>query len=162
MKLPARRRRHGPRPPTRDAASIWAGQHDKLQAALNTRRVREVMITNVITVPPEPPIEHAAKLLCTHRIGCLPVLEGEKLVGILTEADLLRAFAELFGARSRRPASRWRCRTGPAGAGSPVTARSTLLSRVRVRPVEFATLRRIVKRPSSALRWRRCPSRYRH
>ena len=77
---------------------IWAGQHDELQAALTTRRVREVMITNVITVPPELPIEHAAKLLYTHRIGCLPVLDGEKLVGILTETDLLRAFAELFGA----------------------------------------------------------------
>jgi acetoin utilization protein AcuB len=77
---------------------IWAGGHDELQAALNQRRVREVMITKVITIPPDMPIEHAAKLLYTHRIGCLPVLDGEKLVGILTETDLLRAFAELFGA----------------------------------------------------------------
>jgi acetoin utilization protein AcuB len=78
--------------------AIWSGQHDELQEALTKRRVRDVMVKNVITVPPEMPIEHAAKLLYTHRIGCLPVLDGEKLVGILTETELLRAFAELFGA----------------------------------------------------------------
>ena len=95
---------------------IWAAQHDELQAALNTRRVREVMITNVITVPPELPIEHAAKLLYTHRIGCLPVLDGGKLVGILTETDLLRAFAELFGATE--PSTRIEVHVEPAPASS--------------------------------------------
>jgi acetoin utilization protein AcuB len=77
---------------------IWAGEHEEMQEALNTLRVRDVMIADIVTVAPETPIEHAARLLYTHRIGCLPVLDGEKLVGILTETDLLRAFAELFGA----------------------------------------------------------------
>jgi acetoin utilization protein AcuB len=44
--------------------------------------------------------EDAAKLLYTHRIGCAPVLEDDRLVGILTETDLLPAFAELFGSHA--------------------------------------------------------------
>jgi acetoin utilization protein AcuB len=77
---------------------IWADERDELREALKTRRVSEVMIRNIITVPPDTPVEHAAKLLYTHRIGCLPVLDDDRLVGILTETDLLRACAELFGA----------------------------------------------------------------
>ncbi|HEX2166293.1 MAG TPA: CBS and ACT domain-containing protein [Longimicrobiales bacterium] len=79
---------------------IWADEHDELMQALHTRRVGELMITDIITVQPDTPVEDAAKLLYSHRIGCLPVLEDGRLVGILTETDLLRAFAELFGART--------------------------------------------------------------
>lgn len=77
---------------------IWADDRDELRDALNTRRVSEVMIRDIITVPSDTPVEYAAKLLYTHRIGCLPVVDDDRLVGILTETDLLRAFAELFGA----------------------------------------------------------------
>lgn len=76
----------------------WAAQHDELLAALNDRHVREIMVTDLITVATDTPIEDAARLLYTHRIGCLPVLDDGALVGILTETDLLRAFTELFGA----------------------------------------------------------------
>jgi hypothetical protein len=79
---------------------IWADEHDELMQALHTRRVGEVMITDIVTVQPDTPVEDAAKLLYTHRIGCLPVLEDDRLVGILTETHLLRAFAELFGSRT--------------------------------------------------------------
>lgn len=79
---------------------IWADEHDELMQALHTRRVGELMITDIVTVQPDTPVEDAAKLFYSHRIGCLPVLEEERLVGILTETDLLRAFAELFGART--------------------------------------------------------------
>jgi len=79
----------------------WAAQHDELMAALNERRINEVMVTTPITTLPETPIEEAAKQLYTHRIGCLPVLDqGGNLVGILSETDLLRAFTELFGANT--------------------------------------------------------------
>jgi acetoin utilization protein AcuB len=36
--------------------------------------------------------------LYEHRIGCLPVLDEDEVIGIITETDLLRAFVELFGA----------------------------------------------------------------
>jgi acetoin utilization protein AcuB len=79
---------------------IWADEHDELMQALHTRRVGELMITEIVTVQPDTPVEDAAKLLYTHHIGCLPVLEDDRLVGILTETALLRAFAELFGGRT--------------------------------------------------------------
>lgn len=78
----------------------WAAQHEELLGALHDRRVGDVMIRNIIHVLPETPLEDAATLLYTHRIGCLPVIDGERLVGILTETDVLRAFTELFGARA--------------------------------------------------------------
>ena len=78
---------------------VWASDtdHHELRNALNTRAVREVMVTTIITTDADAPIEDAARKLYEHRIGCLPVLEEEKLVGIITETDLLRAFVELFG-----------------------------------------------------------------
>lgn len=78
----------------------WASQHEELLAALNDRTVGEIMVTEIIAVHPDTPVEDAARLLYTHRIGCLPVLDGDDLVGIITETDLLRAFTEIFGARS--------------------------------------------------------------
>jgi acetoin utilization protein AcuB len=76
---------------------IWAEQRDELRAALHQKRVGEFMIRSIITTSPTIPIEDAARLLYGHRIGCLPVLEEHRLVGILTETDVLRAFVELFG-----------------------------------------------------------------
>jgi acetoin utilization protein AcuB len=80
------------------APPVWAVQGEEVRAALATKHVGDVMGTNVITASPQTPIEDAAKLLYENRIGCLPIMEGEALVGILTESDLLRALVELFGA----------------------------------------------------------------
>ncbi|RLA97236.1 MAG: histidine kinase [Deltaproteobacteria bacterium] len=55
--------------------------------------VGEIMVKEVITVPPSLPIEEAAKVMVEHRINTLPVLQGEKLVGILTRADIVKALA---------------------------------------------------------------------
>ena len=51
--------------------------------------VRACMTTNLITVTPRTSMLEAAKLMRDHKIGGLPVMEGEKLVGIVTETDLL-------------------------------------------------------------------------
>jgi acetoin utilization protein AcuB len=79
---------------------VWAADRDELMAALTERRVDEVMTTDVVVVTPDTPLEDAARELYTHRIGCLPVLDGETLVGILTERDVLRAFTDLVGGHS--------------------------------------------------------------
>lgn len=78
---------------------IWASDtdHSQLRDALVTKQVEEVMVTEIITTSPTTPIEDAARKLYEHRIGCLPVMEDDALVGIITETDLLRAFVELFG-----------------------------------------------------------------
>lgn len=83
---------------------MWADEHEELQAALRTRTVQEVMTRELITAHPDMPIEEAGKLLYKHKIGSLPVVTGDALVGILTESDVLRAFVDLFGVN--QPSSR--------------------------------------------------------
>ena len=67
--------------------SVW-----EVNYLLAKLTVGDVMAKAVITVEPERPIEDAARLILEHRIGALPVVEDDRLVGILTETDLLRAF----------------------------------------------------------------------
>jgi CBS domain-containing membrane protein len=50
---------------------------------------KEVMTTEVITATPDTPLEDAARIMIEKKIGCLPVLEGGRLVGILTEGDFV-------------------------------------------------------------------------
>ena len=58
--------------------------------------------SDVVCVAPETSLREAAQLLYDHKYGCLPVLKGRKLVGIITEADFLRlAIALLDGAACR-------------------------------------------------------------
>ena len=55
-------------------------------------RIYLVMTTAVRTVTPETTLRQAAKLMLTHKISGLPVLDGETLAGIITESDIFRAF----------------------------------------------------------------------
>ncbi|SMO60293.1 CBS and ACT domain-containing protein [Melghirimyces algeriensis] len=61
------------------------------------RPVSEIMVAPAITVHPLDFLEDAARLLYENRIGCLPVLKGDRLVGILTETDILHRLMEIFG-----------------------------------------------------------------
>ena len=65
--------------------------------ALGVRQVAEVMSAGVVTVSPDEPVEAAARLLAEHGVGCLPVLLDDRLVGILTKADLLRVLLRVLG-----------------------------------------------------------------
>ena len=60
--------------------------------------VRDVMSRPVVTIGPDETIGRAAGLMLASRASCLPVLDGERLVGLLTTADLLRALAAGEGA----------------------------------------------------------------
>ena len=55
----------------------------------------------VITINPDTLIEEAVQLMHDHKIGCLPVLEGEKLYGIFTETDALGHLIEIFGLKEK-------------------------------------------------------------
>jgi acetoin utilization protein AcuB len=57
----------------------------------------DVMIINPITVDPNSDIEIAAQLIYKYKIGGIPVVKKERLVGIITESDLLRAFIDMMG-----------------------------------------------------------------
>ncbi|MBA3541859.1 MAG: CBS domain-containing protein, partial [Deltaproteobacteria bacterium] len=55
--------------------------------------VAEAMTPRVLTIAPETTINRAARLMREHRIGCLPVVEGKRLVGIVTVSDMLDVLA---------------------------------------------------------------------
>ena len=56
------------------------------------RRVQDAMTPRPYTVAPEDPLEKAVELMLQHRIGGIPVAENGKVVGIVTESDVFRAF----------------------------------------------------------------------
>ena len=58
------------------------------------RKIREIMATEVETVEPDEDLKVAAELLIENKIGCLPVVEGTHLVGILTESDFVRHYVQ--------------------------------------------------------------------
>jgi len=58
--------------------------------------VRDIMVTNPITVSPSTSSLEAMELMRSNRVGCLPVVEGGQLVGIVTSYDFLEASAKLF------------------------------------------------------------------
>jgi CBS domain-containing protein len=60
------------------------------QAYLQSVRVKEIMVYPVVTVAPDTSVAAAADLILTQGIGCLPVVEGTQLIGIVTKTDLLR------------------------------------------------------------------------
>jgi len=71
-------------------------QLGNLGRAFNILTAKEVMTWGVITVRPESDIKLAARLMHEQKIGGLVVVEDGKVVGILTEVDLLKAFAEML------------------------------------------------------------------
>jgi CBS domain-containing protein len=60
---------------------------------LTTLAIKEVMATDVVTVGPDTVLSEAARLMLERKIGCLPVVDGGKLVGILTEGDFVALVA---------------------------------------------------------------------
>ena len=72
--------------------------------ALQRVRVAGEMTRDAVTARPEDPIEDAAMMMYERKIGCLPVVDGEGLVGIVTSSDVLRALVRLVGAP--KPGSR--------------------------------------------------------
>ena len=67
---------------------------------LSKVKVDKVMNKNVTTIQENEIIEEAARIMEDNEIGCLPVMRGSMLVGIVTEKDLFKAFVVLFGARN--------------------------------------------------------------
>ena len=75
--------------------SVW-----ELNYLLAKVTVGEVMTRSVITIGPDLDARDAAQTILDHKIGALPVIDDGRLIGIVTETDLLRAFVRV-GAESR-------------------------------------------------------------
>lgn len=70
---------------------------EKFKAGLQNP-LKMIMKTDVITGHPLDFVEEVSAILYEHRIGCLPIVNNQKVVGIVTETDLLRTLVELTGA----------------------------------------------------------------
>ena len=68
-------------------------KHREQKNLMRTLQVKEVMSRPVVTVSPGVSVKEAARLMMEKKIGCLPVVEGGSLVGLVTETDILRYFA---------------------------------------------------------------------
>lgn len=66
---------------------------------LSKLKVETVMERNVLTVQQTEVVEEAARVMADSEVGCLPVMKGDLLVGIITETDLFRTFVDMFGTR---------------------------------------------------------------
>ena len=73
----------------------------EMQYMLSRLLVSELMTKDVITIGPNTPVEEAARIMADHKIGGLPVMEGDRLVGIITETDLFTVLLEMLGAREK-------------------------------------------------------------
>jgi acetoin utilization protein AcuB len=67
---------------------------DEQKIFLEGVRISEVMSSPPRTIGPGEPIQAAARAMAEHKIGCLPVVEGREIVGIVTETDVLNYFAK--------------------------------------------------------------------
>jgi acetoin utilization protein AcuB len=74
--------------------SVW-----EMNYLLAKLKIEEVMTRKVITITEDTPLEEAARIMADNKIGGLPVVRGDKLVGIVTETDLFKIFLELLGGR---------------------------------------------------------------
>ncbi|MCL2272837.1 MAG: CBS domain-containing protein [Treponema sp.] len=66
---------------------------------LSKIKVDKVMVKEVVTVQENETIEEAARIMADRGIGCLPVMNGQFLVGIITDTDIFHFFINAFGAR---------------------------------------------------------------
>jgi acetoin utilization protein AcuB len=76
--------------------SIW-----EMNYLISKVKVKDVMNKKVVTVSKDTPIEEAARIMADKKFGGLPVVDGDKVVGMITETDLFKIFLELMGARDK-------------------------------------------------------------
>ena len=72
--------------------SVW-----EINYLLARMTLGSVMTKTVITVDPDRDAQDAARIMLDHTIGALPVVEAGTVIGIMTETDILRAFAVGIG-----------------------------------------------------------------
>jgi acetoin utilization protein AcuB len=83
-------------PSSATSLSIW-----EIGYLLGRITVEQVMTREVRTVGLATPLEDAAQTMVDRKIGGLPVVEGERVVGVITETDIFRVFTMLLGAQQR-------------------------------------------------------------
>ena len=62
--------------------------------------VGKIMTRDPVTISSRAPLAEAVQLLSQNKLGCLPVVDEDQLVGIITMRDMLRALGDLIGSAS--------------------------------------------------------------
>ena len=76
--------------------STLSDTQEQFMAVMEGTQVNRIMIQNLVTAAPDTPLIDAARTLFKSKYGALPVLDGEKLVGILTDNDLIGALVKVL------------------------------------------------------------------
>ena len=63
------------------------------QRILDSLSIKDAMHEEVLTISPDSALSDAATLMLSKKVGCLPVVDGERLVGMISEADFVKQFA---------------------------------------------------------------------
>jgi acetoin utilization protein AcuB len=71
----------------------------EINTLMNTMPVEKIMTKDVITIIEDMPLEEAARIMADKKISGLPVVSGDKVIGMLTETDIFKVFLEVMGAR---------------------------------------------------------------
>jgi acetoin utilization protein AcuB len=83
-------------PSTLTTLSVW-----EMHYLISKIKIKDVMTKKVVTVDRNTPIEEAARIMADNQIGGIPVMDAQKVVGLITETDLFKVFLELMGARNK-------------------------------------------------------------
>jgi CBS domain-containing protein len=94
-------------------SNLTAFGNEQRRAFLQAVEIRRVMSSPPVVIHPDATPEEAAWVMAEKKIGCLPVIDGDDLVGLVTETDLLRYFAGERDAPPQRQARRERSSSGP-------------------------------------------------
>ena len=75
-------------------SSLTDFKTDAHRAFLHGVEIAKVMSTPAVVIDPEATVKQAAQQMADGKIGCLPVVDGDALIGLITETDVLRYFAD--------------------------------------------------------------------
>ncbi|HRV91012.1 MAG TPA: CBS domain-containing protein [Anaerolineae bacterium] len=94
------RQRFALKPDTMASLNVW-----EITRYLSNLTVQKIMLSakagEVYSIDSNRTVEQAARVMTEHKIGCLPVLDDDVVVGILSEIDLLRSLQEMLGLPTR-------------------------------------------------------------
>jgi acetoin utilization protein AcuB len=76
--------------------SMLTNSQEEFTRVMEETPISRIMIKNPMTIRPDAPLLEAAETLYTTKYGALPVVEGDTLVGILTDNDMMRALVDVL------------------------------------------------------------------
>ncbi len=78
------------------AQALGYGNKDTREV-MKTLRIKDIMVKQVISISPDTDLKDAVALMVERKIGCLPVVQDHKLVGLITETDILVQYCQELG-----------------------------------------------------------------